>query len=141
MSVINRLTNMFVVDFIAASLLAFVLTILFAALVRRSGVRGIRTLPGSVWTLSVGSWLLGIVAVAFGPVLTGTHWLPFAITGLAVGLLVLALRRMPQLRRSLRSETGDPGTDARPAIALYFFVTLLLFFCAISLRFYLAHLA
>ena len=132
---------MFVVDFIAASLLAFVLTILFAAVVRSSGDRGLRKLPGSVWAMSIGSWVVGIVVVAFGPSLTGTHWLPFAVAALAVGLLVLALRRMPRLRRSVRSETGDPGADARPAIALYFFVTLLLFFCAISLRFYLAHLA
>lgn len=132
---------MFVVDFIAASLLAFVLTVLFAALVRGSGCSGMRDLSARVWLMSVASWIVGISVVAFGPPLTGTHALPFALTGLLVGLLVLGLRRMPQFRRSVHTETGDPGGDARPAIAIYFFVTLLLFFCAISLRFYIVNLA
>ena len=132
---------MFVVDLISAAVLAFVLTVAFAAVVRDSGYRSIRELPPRMWLMCAASWIGGILLVAFGPVVTGTHWLAFAVTGLLVGLLVLALRKMPRLRHAVHSGTGEPGYDARPAIAMYFFVTLLLFFCAVSLRFYIVHLA
>ena len=132
---------MFVVDFISASVLAFVLTVVFAAIVRRGGYRHVREFSAAVWAMAIGSWLGGMVIVAFGPTFSGTHWLPFAFTGLLIGLLVVGLRKIPSFSRSLHTETGEPGADARPAIAAYFFVTLLLFFCAISVRFYIAHLA
>lgn len=132
---------MFVIDLIAASLLAAVLTVAFAALLRRRGCRRWSKLPAAVWLMTIGSWTAGVLLVAFGPTLTGTHWLPLAVTGLLVGLLVIALRRMPAFRDSLASETGAPGDDARPAIAAYFVVTLLLFFSAISLRFFFVNLA
>ena len=132
---------MFVVDFIAACALAFVLTVIFAAIVRGCGYRTISELPASMWLMSVASWVGGVLLVAFGPAVTGSHWLPFAVTGLLIGLLVLGLRRMPRFRRRVHAETGEPGDDARPAIALYFFLTLLLFFCAISMRFYIVNLA
>lgn len=127
---------MFVVDLVAASLLTVVLTIGFAAVVRGRGLKGI---PSTVWLMAVASWAGGILIVAFGPMATGTHWLPFAITGLALVGLVFALVRLSKFRRSLHRETGAVGDDARAAIALYFFVTLLLFFCAISLRFFLVN--
>jgi hypothetical protein len=99
------------------------------------------TLSGEVWLMSFASWTGGILVVAFGPALTGTHWLPFAVTGLLIGLLVMALPKFPNFKHIVQMEIRDPGEDARPAIALYFFVTLFLFFCAISLRFYIANLA
>ena len=132
---------MFVVDLIAASFLAIVLTVAFAALLRGRGCPRWSKLPTTLWLMTIASWAGGILVVAFGPALTGTHWLPFAITGLLVGLLVITLRRMPAFRDSLASETGEPGNDVRPAVALYFVVTLLLFFSAISLRFYVVNLA
>ena len=132
---------MFVVDFIAAFVLAFVLTIGFAGILRSGGYRRMRDFTAPVWLMSLASWLGGILIVAFGPALTGTHWLPFAVSGLVIGLLVVGLRKMPEFRRSVHTETGGPGGDARSVIAMYFIGTLLLFFCAISLRFYLAHLA
>lgn len=132
---------MFVVDFIAACLLAFVLTVGFAAIVTAGRYRQVRDLSAGIWLTAVASWLGGILIVAFGPALTGTHWLPFAVTGLLVGLLVLALRRVPRLRASVYGENPEPQGDARPAIAFYFCVTLLLLFCAISLRFYIVNLA
>ena len=132
---------MFVVDFISAAVLAFVLTVGFAAVVRDRGYRSIRDLPSAIWLTCAASWLGGILLVAFGPAVTGTHWLTFAVSGLLVGLLVLGLGNTRQFQRSVQSVTGEPGVDARPAIAGYFFVTLLLFFCAVSIRFYIVHLA
>ena len=132
---------MFVVDLISAAVLAFVLTVGFAAVVRGSRCRGIGELPPRIWLMCVLSWIGGILLVAFGPAVTGAHWLAFAVTGLLVGLLVLALRKVPNSRQSVHSGTGEPGDDGRPAIAGYFCITLLLFLCAVSLRFYLVHLA
>jgi hypothetical protein len=132
---------MFVVDLIAASLLAVVLTTGFAAVVGSRCYRRVGTLSGKVWLMSFASWVGGILVVAFGPALTGTHWLPFAVTGLLIGLLVLVLPKFPNFTHFVQMETGDPRQDARPAIALYFFVTLFLFFCAVSLRFYIVNLA
>ena len=132
---------MFVVDFISAGLLAFVLTVIFAAIIRRGGYRRVRELTGAVWALAVGSWLGGALVVAVGPVLTGTHWIPFAFSALLIGLLVIGLWSVPSFKRSVHTSTGQPGSGARSAIAAYFFVTLLLFFCAISVRFYIAHIA
>lgn len=132
---------MFVVDLIAASLLAVVLTTGFAAVVGSRCYRRVGTLSGKVWLMSFASWVGGILVVAFGPALTGTHWLPFAVTGLLIGLLVLVLPKFPNFKHFVQMEIRDPREDARPAIALYFFVTLFLFFCAVSLRFYIVNLA
>jgi hypothetical protein len=132
---------MFVVDLIAASLLAVVLTTGFAAIVGSRYYRRVSALSGKVWLMSFVSWAGGILVVAFGPALTGTHWLPFAVTGFLIGLLVLVLPKFPNFKHIVQMEMRDPGEDARPAIALYFFVTLFLFFCAISLRFYIVNLA
>ena len=132
---------MFVVDLISAALLALVLTVAFAAIFRRGGYRQIRELSAALWALAVGSWLGGMLVVAFGPALTGTHWLPFAFTALLIGLLIIGSRTVPSFRRSVPTRTGGPEIDARSAVVAYFLVTLLLFFCAISVRFYIAHLA
>lgn len=132
---------MFVLDLIAASLLAIVLTVAFAALLRSRDCRRWSKLPAALWLMTIGSWAGGFLVVAFGPAVTGTHWLPFAITGLLVGLLVIGLRRMPAFLDSFEPDTCGPRNDARPAIALYFVVTLLLFFSAVSLRFYVVNLA
>lgn len=131
---------MFVVDLIAASLLAVVLTTGFAAVVGSRYYRRVSALSGEVLLMSFASWVGGILVVAFGPALTGTHWLPFAVTGFLIGLLVLALPKFPNFKHIVQMEMRDSGEDSRPAIALYFFVTLFLFFCAISLRFYIVNL-
>jgi hypothetical protein len=128
---------MFVVDFIAACLLALVLTVAFAAVLRGCGYSSFRDMSGTMWLMSNASWAGGILLVAFGPAVTGTHWLPFAVAGLMVALLVVA----PKFSRAVHSDIGGPGNEVRPAVALYLFITLLLFFCAISLRFYIVHLA
>ncbi len=132
--------TMFVVDFISASILAVVLTVGFAAVVRAFGYRRVRDVSAGGWTIAAASWIGGILLVAFGPALTGTHWLPFLFSALLTGLLVICLQWMPTFRRSLQTETGEPGADARPLIAMYFIVTLLLYFCAVSFRFYVVEL-
>ena len=133
------MSEMFVVDLIAASVLAIVLTIGFAALVRSD--RRIRELSASVCIMAVASWIMGILVVAFGPAMTGTHWLPFAVTGLVVGVLVLGLANLPEFHSPVRATTGQPRSEVRPVIAMYFIATVLLFFCAVSLRFYLVNLS
>ena len=132
---------MFVVDFIAASVLTFVLTVAFTAVVRNREYRRVSDMSGTAWLMTVASWVGGIFVVSFGLSLTGTHWLPFAVSGFVVGLLVLTLPALPKFRSLADKDISDPGADAQPVIVMYFFVTLLLFFCALSLRFYIMNLA
>jgi hypothetical protein len=132
---------MFVVDFIAASVLALVLTVAFTALVRNRRYRRVSDMSGNVWLMAVASWIGGILVVGCGLSLTGTHWLPFAVSGFLIGLLVLTLPGLPKLETLPDNDPGHPGADAQPVIAMYFFVTLLLFFCAISVHFYMVNLA
>ena len=131
---------MFVVDFISASILAVVLTVGFAAVARARRYNRMGDISSVGWTVAALSWIGGILLVAFGPPVSGTHWLPFLVSGLLIGIMVICLQRMPTFRRSVRSETGEPGADARPLIAMYFIVTLLLYFCAVSFRVYLVEL-
>jgi len=58
-----------------------------------------------------------------------------------IGLLVLTLPGLPKFRRWGDNNEGDLAADAQPVIAMYFFVTLLLLFCAISVRFCMVNLA
>ena len=95
--------------------------------------------PAGIWLLAVGSWLVGMRVVGVGAMLA--HWVPFVLGVIALGVIAFALIRAAGFRRTVHTETGEPGNDARPAIALYFCVTLLLFFCAISVRFYIVHLS
>lgn len=132
---------MFVVDFITASLLAVAFTVAFAALVRSRGYRRLGEMSSPEWLVSIASWTAGVLIVAAGPWLTGTHWIPFLLAVITLGVVVVFVMRRASFTRAVHRETGPPGTDARPAVAWYFVFTLLLFFCAISLRFYLAHLA
>ncbi len=129
---------MFVVDFITAFLLALAFTIVFDGAVRGRGYYAWRQLPPPIWLLTCGTWIGGMGLVAFGAF--AGRWVPFALAIASLALLVFALLRA-RLRDRVRFESEEAGNDARPAIALYFFVTLLLFFCAISLRFYIVHLS
>lgn len=131
---------MFVVDFITAGVLAFVLTIVFAAVVRGCGYRSVRDLPVRIWVMSTLAWSAGILLVAFGQTITGTHWVAFAVSCLLVAAVAVAFWNVPKFRRSLHSRAGERGLDAQPAIAWYFVLTLLLFFCAVSVRFYIVNL-
>lgn len=132
---------MYVVDFIAASVLTLVLTVAFTAVVRNRRYRRVSDMSTSAWLMTVASWVGGIFVVGFGLSLTKTHWLPFAVSGFVVGLLVLTLPALPRFRNLAGKDTSDPGVDAQPVIVMYFFVTLLLLFCALSVRFYIMNLA
>ena len=131
---------MFVVDFISASILAVVLTVGFAAIARARRYSRMGDISSVGWSVAAVSWIGGILLVAFGPPVSGTHWLPFLVSALLVGVMLVCLQGVPTFRRSVRRETGQPGADARPLIAMYFIVTLLLYFCAVSFRFYLVEL-
>ena len=131
---------MFVVDFISASILAVVLTVGFAAVASACRYRRIRDIPSIGWLIAAASWIGGTLLLAFGPPVAGTHSLPFLVSVLLIGVMVICLQRVPTFRRSVHSQTGNPGTDVRPLIAMYFIVTLLLYFCAVSFRFYVVEL-
>ncbi len=130
---------MFVVDFITAFLLAVAFTVIFAGVVRDCGCTTWRQMPAIVWIGALGSWIVGTLLVALGAM--AAHWLPFVLAAFALALTALGLIRAARFRNAVHTETGNPGNDARPAIAIYFCVTLLLFFCAISFRFYLVNLS
>lgn len=121
-------------------MLALVLTVGFAAVARARRYRRMGDISSVGWTITTVSWIGGILLVAFGPPVTGTHWLPFLVSALLVGVMLICLQRVPAFTRSMHAQTGEPGADARPLIAIYFIVTLLLYFCAISFRFYLVEL-
>lgn len=131
---------MFVVDLIAASLLTFVLTVAFTAVVRHQRYRKVSDISGGAWLMTLASWVGGVFVISFGLSVTGTHWLPFAVAGFVIGLLVLTLPAFPRFRSLANKQTSAPGADAQPVIVMYFFVTLLLFLCALSLRFYVMNL-
>jgi hypothetical protein len=136
-----RKAAMFVVDFISASVLAGALTIGCAALVRHSRCRRLGKVSASMWLIAVASWCGGMLLVGFGPTLTGRHWLIFVASALVILFAAAALLRRPRFREAVQTETAPPGADAQPLIAGYFIVTLLLFFCAISIRFFIANFA
>jgi hypothetical protein len=130
---------MFVVDYISAFLLAVAFTIAFASAVRDKNYRAWRNMPAKGWLLAVGSWLLGMSVVGFGALVA--HWLTFVLGAIALGVIAFALIRAAGFRNTVHTQAGEPGNDARPAVAAYFCVTLLLFFCAISVRFYVVNLS
>jgi hypothetical protein len=129
---------MLLFDYISAFLLAIAFTIAFAGIVRGRGYRAWRDMPVTAWLIVIGSWALGTIVIALGAI--RAHWLTFAIGAGALGLIAFsgmqrALRQKP--RRPALPKRAD---DTRPAIALYFCITLLLFFSAISVRFYIVNL-
>ncbi|HJT82386.1 MAG TPA: hypothetical protein VJ719_14425 [Chthoniobacterales bacterium] len=136
---IRRFTLMFVVDLLTAFLLAIVFTFGFAAFVRTRGYHSWREMPLSIWILNGVSWIAGILLVALGAI--PAHWLSFGAAVAALGAMTFLLVRSAGFRRALSAPTGSPGNDARPAIAFYFCITLLLFFCAVSIRFYIVNLS
>lgn len=132
---------MFVVDYITASLLAVAFTLAFAALVRSRGYRRLGEMSSSDWFTTIASWTAGVLIVAAGPWLIGTHWVPFLLAMVLLGAVAAFVVKRALFTRAVHREPRPPGADARPTVVWYFVFTLLLFFCAISLRFYLAHLA
>ncbi len=130
---------MFVVDFIAAFLVAFVLTVMFAGVLGRRGFRRWRDRFGFLLLVLLGSWAGGVWLVAFGPAISGTHWLPFLIAGIMVALLALALMQLPKFRGAVYTPGQDREPAARLAIGLYFSITLLLFIVAICVRYFAVH--
>jgi hypothetical protein len=75
--------------------IALLLSLLFAALIRRQGPRA-----GFFWfflLIFLATWAIAIWARPLGPSLWGVNWLTFVIAGLIVALLATlnALRRTP----------------------------------------------
>ncbi len=130
---------MFVVDFLTAFLVAFLLTVMVAGVLGRRGFRRWRDRFGFLLLVLLGSWAGGVWLVAFGPVISGTHWLPFLIAGIMVVLLALALMQLPKFRDSVYTPGQDRESAGRLAIGLYFSITLLLFIVAICVRYFVVH--
>jgi hypothetical protein len=133
---------MFVVDFITALLIAFALSVIFAGTLRTRGFRRFGERSLFFILVLLGSWAGGIWLVAFGPVVSGTHWLPFVAAGVIVALTTLALMQIPEFSASVHAaegRTGD-GQAAPLAIGLYFWISLLILMVAISARYLWVHL-
>ena len=129
---------MLFVDYSSAFLLAVAFTILFGNAVRERKRRAWRRMPVSLWLLAASSWLIGVVLVGLGAVVT--HWTTFIFGLLAFVVIADALIGKTGFKRISRMQIGDSRNDALPAITLYFWITLLLFFSAISVRSYIANL-
>ncbi|HEV3409242.1 MAG TPA: hypothetical protein VG095_03045 [Chthoniobacterales bacterium] len=126
---------MFVLDFVTAAILAVAFTIAFAALARKRMPERTERMSLSAWIISLVSWTTGILILVLLPVLTRTHWIAFAVAVVVLGTVVALLLSNAKVRRALFREAAPPARDPRP-ILWYFVFTLLLFFCAISFRFY-----
>jgi hypothetical protein len=75
--------------------IALVLSLVFAAVIRRRGPR-----VGFFWfflLIFLATWAIGVWVQPFGPSLWGGYWLPFLIAGFIVALLATlnALRQAP----------------------------------------------
>jgi hypothetical protein len=86
---------MVIPDFTFSLVIALLLSLLFAAIIRRRGPRS-----GFFWffvLILMATWAGGIWARPLGPSLWGVNWLSFLIVGLIVALLVTlnALRDSP----------------------------------------------
>ena len=128
---------MFVVDLITALLLAGGLTIVFGSIVHDRHYHRWRDLSPAMWLLTLSSWAMGIILVISG-VWIG-HWAPFILSAILLCVFVVTLSG----DLSFQTQCGianAAATQGRTTVALYFSVTLLLFFCAISLRFYFENL-
>src|SRR5213595_3084090 len=112
---------MFVVDLLTAFLLTVAFTIVFAGAAREHGYRAWRQMPALGWLLILASWVVGMFLVGFGAI--AAHWIPFLLSGLALGLVGYSISRAGRVKRALDRDVGESGNDARPAIALYFCVT------------------
>lgn len=96
---------------------------MFAGVLGRRGFRRWRDRFGFLLLVLLGSWAGGVWLVAFGPVISGTHWLPFLIAGIMVALLALALMQLPKFRGLVYTSGQDREPAARLAIGLYFSIT------------------
>ncbi|MDQ6655649.1 MAG: hypothetical protein M3Y80_07545 [Verrucomicrobiota bacterium] len=130
---------MFVIDFLTAFVLSVAMTLLFAALFRRNGYRRFGDITGLFALVVFASWAGGIWLTAFGPVLTATHWVPFGIAVVALLITAALVARSRAFRSDINPPDGRPGGVMRSATTAYFIITLLVFFSAVSLRFYVAH--
>ncbi|MDA8165367.1 MAG: hypothetical protein M0017_10110 [Desulfobacteraceae bacterium] len=134
---------MIIPGFFFSLVIALVLSLLFAWLIRRRGPRA-----GFFWffiLIFLATWAVGIWARPFGPSLWGVYWLTFVIVGVIVALLatLYALRQTPdepfrsvERREQLsRNETMDMlnhlGRSKKAKELTY--VTLGIFFWALLL--------
>ncbi len=129
----------FLVDYISAFFLAVAFTIAFAIMIRDEKFRAWRDMPPKAWLLTFASWLLGTMMVGFGALTA--HWLTFVTGTAALAAIIFTLVQRHGFKNVTKRETETTGNDVHPAVALYFCITLLLFFCAISVRFYVINLA
>jgi len=129
---------MFVLDYISAFFLAVAFTIAFTNAMGERSYGAWRDMPAKVWFVAAASWLLGTIVVAVGAIMA--HWLTLVVGAGALALIAFSMMQRALAKTVLPAVRPGPGDDARPAIALFFCITLLLFFCAISVRFYVVNL-
>jgi len=83
------------------------------------------------------SWAGGVWLPPFGPVLWGAYWMPFVLTAVIVGLLLLALvpPRRPRTRREAIIQQAKEETAARTTLDFFLWILVLGLLIAIIVRY------
>ena len=83
------------------------------------------------------SWAGGVWLPPFGPVLWGAYWMPFVLTAVIVGLLLLALvpARRPRTRREAIIQQAKEETAARTTLDFFLWILVLGLLIAIIVRY------
>jgi hypothetical protein len=132
---------MALVEFVFPLSIAFVLSLVFALLTRRSLTRA-----GFLWfflLVFLSSWAGGIWIGPFGPRLAGVHWLPFLLFGvIAAGMFVFFVPRRPPKGRHETLEILQEMKDKRDlekaayiSFGIFFWVLMLTLIAAIVVRY------
>jgi hypothetical protein len=132
------ITAMFIVDLLTAVLLAVVLTFLFAGFLDHARYGRWRDLRPAVWLLTVGLWAIGIILLTLAAWIG--HWVPFLLSSVLLFVVVFTVVGRSSFPQAGATRLNRSDRQNQMAVALYFSLTLLLFFCVVSLRFYFENL-
>jgi len=111
---------MFLVDFLFALVIGFLLTVLFSLLFDSRGPWD--TMWVFLLLVVLGTWVGGLWIVPFGPVLFEVSWIPFVLAGLMFALLLSAAAPPTTLADQPNVPTTAPQTEL--AFSIFFWLLL-----------------
>lgn len=125
---------MFIADLIIALVIAVLMTLFFAVLLRRRGPWG--SIPLFFLVVLLGAWAAGKWIGPVGPPLIGVYWLPFVVFGLIVALFLsaaMAIPSAPERRKDPggRSAAGEGGA-VRPLDGFFWLLLVVLVFVVVA---------